>query len=53
MTTKTNYANPFLAGGSYEAPAAKIVELEIEGALCNNASMRDSDHEDWYEEDLW
>lgn len=50
---QTAAAGLLLGGGSYEAPAAQVVDLEIEGALCDNASMQDNDFEDWFEEDLW
>lgn len=50
----TSAAGLSLSTGSYDSPITRIVELDIEGALCGTASMDDVDNEEWgEEEDLW
>lgn len=51
--TQTNAAGLYLGGGSYVSPATQVVDLEIEGALCDVASVQDDGFEEWDEEDLW
>lgn len=38
-------------GGSYEAPLAKVVEIQPEGVLCGSADQYGSDLDDLIEDD--
>ncbi|MBO7192344.1 MAG: hypothetical protein J6V17_03015 [Bacteroidales bacterium] len=38
-------------GGSYEAPLAKVVEIQPEGVLCGSAAQYGSDLDDLTEND--
>lgn len=39
------------SGGSYEAPLAKVVEIQPEGVLCGSAAQYGSDLDDLIEDD--